>query len=292
MMSVPKDNHQKVKTLFKMLDVLESFSTIDRELSAIEIAQRTGLPRTTVHRIVDSLRAVGLVEQEASRERYRLGLKLFQLGSTALDNMPLYREAGPFVSTLAKLSGERVNLCVFDGTQMLFIERLGERGRPHNTVTTLEATACHSTAVGKVTLAFQTETVIERIIHQGLQSFTRATITEPDRLRKELAAIRARGYAIDNCEHEAELRCVAAPIRNGAGRVFAGISVTGHCRRITDARIPLLADLVTSHARLISVQLGCRLDGLQAPTDQTRKSSLRSAKSSPRTVRTATKNNG
>jgi DNA-binding IclR family transcriptional regulator len=265
-MAGPEDNRQNVKTLFKMLDVLECFSSTDRELSVIEIAQRTGLPRTTVHRIVDSLRTVGLVEQEASRERYRLGLKLFQLGNTALANMPLYREAGPFVSTLAKLTGETINLCVFDGTQMLFVERLGERGRPHNTVTTLEATACHSTAVGKVTLAFQTEAVIERVILLGLQPFTRATITEPEQFRQELAAIRARGYATDDCEHEPELRCVAAPIRNSMGRVFAGISVTGHARRITDARIPILADLVTSHARLISVQLGYLLDGSQPLT--------------------------
>ena len=259
-MAGPDDKRQNVKTLFKMLDVLDSFSATDRELSVIQIAQRAGLPRTTVHRIVDSLRAVGFVEQDGSRERYRLGLKLFQLGSTAFANMPLFREAGPFVSTLAKLSGETVNLCVFDGTQMLFVERMGERGRPHNTVTTLEATACHSTAVGKATLAFQPEPVIERVICLGLQPFTPATITEPARLRQELAAIRTRGYAIDNCEHEPELRCVAAPIRNSMGRVFAGISVTGHVRRVTEPRVPLLAELVVTHARLISVQLGCRLD--------------------------------
>jgi DNA-binding IclR family transcriptional regulator len=253
-------SRQNVKALFKMLDVLDSFSIVDRELSVIEIAERTSFPRSTVHRLVDSLRLVGLLEQEASRERYRLGLKLFQLGNTALANMPLYREAGPFISTLAKLSGETVQLCVFDGTQMVFVDRMGERARPHNTVTTLEATSCHSTAIGKVTLAYQSEATIERIIQRGLQSYTPATITDPARLREELTAIRARGYAIDNCEHESELRCVAGPIRNSMGRVFAAVSVTGHMKRITDARIPLLADQVVTHARLISVQLGCWIE--------------------------------
>lgn len=252
------DRRQSVKSLFKMLEVLECFSTEERELSVMEIARRTGLPRTTVHRIVDSLRAVGFLEQEASRERYRLGLKLFELGNVALANMPLYREAGPFVDTLAKLSGETVHLCVFDGAQMLFVERGVDRAAPNNVVTTMEASPCHSTGVGKATLAFQPEPVIERVIAAGLKASTANTITDPERLRRELVAIRERGYAVDDREHEPEVRCVAAPIRNAGGRVFAAISASGPARRVTPARESQLAELVISHARLISVQLGYR----------------------------------
>ncbi|HWX48356.1 MAG TPA: IclR family transcriptional regulator [Roseomonas sp.] len=239
-----------------MLEVLECFSAVDRELSVVEIARRTGMPRTTVHRIVDSLRSVGLVEQEASRERYRLGIKLFQLGNTALMNLPLYREAPPFVDTLAKLSGEVVHLCVFDGSEMVFVERSERSARPNNAIVTMEASPAHSTGVGKATLAFQDEIVIERILRQGLKRFTARTLVDPDRLRAELAQIRARGYAVDDCEHEPDLRCVAAPIRNSAGKVFAGISVSGPCRRIPLERVEELAKLVIAHADIISVRLG------------------------------------
>src|SRR5919199_3950452 len=250
-------NRQSVKSLFKMLDVLECFSSTDRELSVVEMAARTGLPRTTVHRIVDSLRAVGFLEQEASRDRYRLGLKLFELGSTALTNLPLYREAPPFVDTLSKLSGEDVHLCIFDGAQMVFVNRSDQvGGRPHNTVITMEATPCHSTGVGKAALAFQPEAVIERVIRAGLPRFTGNTIVDPDRLKEELAAIRARGYSIDDCEHEPDLRCVGAPIRNAAGRVFAAISASAPTRRVPHSRVPELAQLVTSHAELLSLRLG------------------------------------
>ena len=250
-------NRQSVKSLFKMLDVLECFSSTDRELSVVEMAARTGLPRTTVHRIVDSLRAVGFLDQEASRDRYRLGLKLFELGSTALTNLPLYREAPPFVDTLSKLSGEDVHLCIFDGAQMVFVNRSDQvGGRPHNTVITMEATPCHSTGVGKAALAFQPEAVIERVIRAGLPRFTGNTIVDPDRLKEELAAIRARGYSIDDCEHEPDLRCVGAPIRNAAGRVFAAISASGPTRRVPHSRVPELAQLVTSHAELLSLRLG------------------------------------
>jgi DNA-binding IclR family transcriptional regulator len=257
---------QSVKSLLKMLDVLECFSALDRELSVAEIARRTRMPRTTVHRIVDSLRQVGFVEQEASRGRYRLGIKLFQLGNTALMNLPLYREAPPFVDTLSKLSGEEVHLCVFDGTQMVFVERASpDSGRPHNTVTTMEATPCHSTGVGKAALAFQDEAAIERVVRQGLQRYTANTITSPEQLRQELRAVRERGYAIDKGEHEPNPRCVAAPVRNSAGKVFASISVTGPAQRMPDARLAKLAPLVMSHAEMISVRLGMPHSGRDGP---------------------------
>lgn len=248
---------QSVKSLFKMLEVLEAFTSNDRELSVAEIARRTGMPRTTVHRIVDSLRSVGFIDQEASRDRYRLGLKLFELGSNALKNLTLYREAPPFVDTLAKLSGEDVHLCIFDGTQMVFVNRRDQTAaRAHNTIITMEASPCHSTSVGKAALAFQPEAVIDRIIAAGLPRFTPATIVEGDELRAELARIRERGYAIDDCEHEPDLRCVGAPIRNAAGRVFAAISASGSARHVAVERIPELAQMVRTHAELISLRLG------------------------------------
>jgi IclR family KDG regulon transcriptional repressor len=251
------NGRQSVKSLFKMLEVLEAFSATEPELSVVEIARRTGLPRTTVHRIVDSLRTVGFLEQDASRDRYRLGLKLFELGGSALMNLPLYREAPPFVDTLAKLSGEDVHLCIFDGAQMVFVNRRSQvAARPHNTVITMEASPCHSTGVGKAALAFQSEVVIDRVIRAGLPRFTPNTIVEPKKLKVELAAIRSRGYSIDECEHEPELRCVGAPIRNRAGRVFAAISASGPARRVTLERVPELAKIVMTHAELLSIRLG------------------------------------
>jgi IclR family transcriptional regulator, KDG regulon repressor len=249
-------SRQSVKSLFKMLEVLEAFSSSDPELSVVEIARRTNLPRTTVHRIVDSLRSVGFLEQDASRDRYRLGLKLFELGGNALMNLPLYREAPPFVDTLAKLSGEDVHLCIFDGAQMVFVNRRNQVARPHNTVITMEASPCHSTGVGKAALAFQSEAVIERVIRAGLDRFTPNTIVEPKRLKSELSEIRARGYSVDECEHEPELRCVGAPIRNGTGRVFAAISVSGPTRRVTLERVLDLAKITMTHAELLSIRLG------------------------------------
>jgi DNA-binding IclR family transcriptional regulator len=143
---------------------------------------------------------------------------------------------------------------------MVFVEHAQERDHPNNTIMKMEATPCHSTGVGKAALAFQPQPIIDRIIGLGLRSFTQNTITEPARLLQELAKIRENGYAIDDNEHELDRRCVAAPIRNASGKVFAAISVTGKARRFDSEHIPELAGLVISHARLISVQLGFHPD--------------------------------
>jgi DNA-binding IclR family transcriptional regulator len=140
---------------------------------------------------------------------------------------------------------------------MVFVNRRSQiAARPHNTIVTMEASPCHSTSVGKAALAFQREAVIDRVIRAGLPRFTPNTIVEPKKLKAELAAIRSRGYSIDECEHEPELRCVGAPIRNSAGRVFAAISASGPARRVTVERVPELAKIVMTHAELLSIRLG------------------------------------
>jgi DNA-binding IclR family transcriptional regulator len=160
---------------------------------------------------------------------------------------------------LSQAAGESVHLCVFDGWRMIFVDRQsGGRSGPNNSTIIMEASPCHSTGVGKAALAFQPEAVIERIIRLGLPAFTRNTITDPVRLREELALIRARGYSIDAGEMELNIRCVAAPIRNSTGRVMAAISVSGAERRMPDERIHELAPRVIEHAALISARLGFR----------------------------------
>lgn len=245
-----------LKSLTKVTDILDCFSITARELSVSEIARRTGMPKSTAHRIIDSMRACGLLEQDATRERYRLGMQLFEYGSTVLSSMDLHRVAGPFVDALSKRAGEGGHLCVFNGAHMLLVKRTLRVGSGHNTLTVMEESACYTTGVGKATLAFQSDAVVRRIVEAGLVPFTTHTITDVQTLQGELAVIQERGYAIDDCEHDIDVRCVAAPIRNSNGRVFAAISVSGPARRMTLERIQTIAPLVVDHAASISAQLG------------------------------------
>lgn len=248
---------KNVKSAGKLLAVLECFSSVDKRLSVSEIARRTDLPRSTAHRLILALKEIGFLEQDRSRDEYRLGIKLFELGSIVLGNMDLHREAPPFVEALTATSRESAHLCVFDGLRMVFVERsTGGRSGAHNATITMESSPCHCTGVGKAALAFQPPPVIERVIGLGLNAFTRNTITDPERLRAELETIRTQGFAFDRGEIEIARACVAAPIRDRSGKVFAAMSCTGPTARMTEERLAELAPVVVGYADALSRRLG------------------------------------
>ncbi len=250
-----------VKSFQKFMTILECFSTVDRSLSVTELAVRSGLPQSTTHRLVASLRQIGLLDQDGNRSEYRLGLKLFEFGNTVLFNMDIHTEARAHVELLGHEAGENVHLCVFDGWRMSFVDRAaGGRSGTQNSTIVMEFSPCHCTGVGKAALAYQPEPTINRIIRLGLPAYTHNTITDSQDLRAEFAAIRARGYSLDLGEVEANVHCVAAPIRNTSGKVIAAISVSGPAKRLPDDRLHGLAPLVIKHAELISARLGYDAD--------------------------------
>jgi hypothetical protein len=137
---------KSIKTLGKLIGVLDCFSTTDRSLTVSEIAQRSGLPRSTAHRAILALKEVGFLEQDRARDEYRLGLRLSQLGATVLNSMDLQRVARPFVEALSSMTNEGVHLCVFDGERMVFVERSAREssGSPNDTIT-MEISPCFCT---------------------------------------------------------------------------------------------------------------------------------------------------
>ena len=245
----------------KMLRILDCFALKSGQLSVGEIASLTGMARSTTHRWVAILRDAGLIEQDRNRDAYRLGLRLIHLGNIALNGMDISREARHVVEALTRAGGEKGHLYVFDGNQMIFVTHSsGGRAGRFNSTTVMESSPCYCSGVGKAVLAFQPEEVIERVIAQGLHSYTPTTLIDPDALRADLAAIRKRGYSINNGEMDISERCIGAPVRNPAGRVIAGLSLSSTPRRLTDDRIPELAALVMKHAEALSIQLGYRRD--------------------------------
>ncbi|APF36505.1 IclR family transcriptional regulator [Chelatococcus daeguensis] len=253
-----------VNSLGKMASILQCFTKHDRTLTLGMIQARTGYPKATAHRLLATMKEIGFIEQDRDRERYRLGLKLFELGSLYLANLDLHREAQPHVDRLAKLSGEVVHLCIFDGLHAVFVDRKEMDSGPSSLVMTIEGAPVYCTGVGKAILAFQDEATLERVIAAGLKAFTENTIVDPQRLREEMAATRKRGHSIDWSEHQRNLNCVAAPIRNASGSVFASISVSGPAERISPARIPVLGELVIETADTISRALGWTAPAKQA----------------------------
>jgi DNA-binding IclR family transcriptional regulator len=247
-----RQSEDALKSLLKVVSILAAFSTSRRSMSLAEISAATGFPRSTTHRLAASMRDVGLLDQDGHRDRYRLGIKLFELGNTVLANMDLHREARPFVDALSRVSGHLVHLAVFDGRQAIVIHRVSDSATP---LTLIEAAPVHCTSVGKAILAFQPTAKIEAIIAGGLKRFTDATITDGRKLKSELKLIRARGYAVDEGEHQPGIRCVGAPIHDRAGRVIAGLSASGPARRLKKDQLAELAKVVVHHAKLVATKL-------------------------------------
>jgi DNA-binding IclR family transcriptional regulator len=247
-----KSPDDALKSLTKVVTVLDAFSTARRSMSLAEIVAATGFPRSTAHRLAASMREAGLLDQDGQRDRYRLGIKLFQLGNTALANMDLHREARPVIDALSRVSGHRANLSVFDGRQAIVTHSVSAGGTP---LTLIEAAPVHCTGTGKAILAFQPAETIDSVIAAGLRRFTEATITSGRALKRELRVIRARGYSVDEGEHQPGIRCVGAPIRDRSGRAVAGLSVNGPARNLRKDQVGALAEIVIHHAKLIEGQL-------------------------------------
>lgn len=243
-----------LKSLGKIVRIVECFSTTDRTLSVAQVSERTSIPRSTAHRLLASLKDVGLLDQDRQRDHYRLGLKLFELGNIVLANMDLHREARPYLEQLGRLTGHAVHLAVFDGRQAIVVHRT----EPADTaipLTFVESAPVHCTGVGKAILSFQPASVIEKLSREGLRPYTDATITSASALRSELRKIRTRGYAIDEGEHQPGVRCIGAPVRDHYGRVFAAVSITGSTWKIPADQTEALAKVVMHTAAAISERL-------------------------------------
>lgn len=246
-----------LKSLSKVVAVLGCFSTGARSLSVGEIAERLDYPPSTTHRLLSSMREVGLLEQDRQRGNYRLGLRLFEFGNLALANLDLHREARDEVEALSRVTALAVHLALFDGFRAVVIRATSARPDDRTMPSTmLESAPPHCTGVGKAALAFQKDPVVERVIEAGLERFTENTLVDPAALRAELAAVRRRGFAVDDGEHRPGVRCVAAPIRDETGRVFAAVSTSGPAWSVTPERTPELAQIVVYHADRISRRLG------------------------------------
>lgn len=241
----------------RALSILNLLAEHPRGLGVSSIAEALALHVSTAYRLLSTLMAHGLVRQQPETNKYRLGLRLVDLGTTVLGGLDIREEAAPFLHELQRKSGEVVHLGVLDGGRVVYIDKvepLHDKSRIYSRIG--RQSPAHCTGLGKVLLAFAPEEVVERTIAKwGLQRFTPATICEPAELKRHLREVRAAGYAVDNEEHEKGVCCVAAPVMDHAGEAVAAVSVTGFAAWIGPERMRQLAPLVVETAGAISDRL-------------------------------------
>lgn len=259
--SRPKNLVQTIERVATIFDIL---GQCPNGLALGEIAHQAGLPKGTAHRLLTSMAYFDYIRQDPGTKNYHLGFKLVDLGNLLLSQIDLRTEARPFLIELSNAVQETVHLVALDGNSALYIDKveLHPKASGLRMISRLGSRiALHCSSVGKVLLAYMDPNDARAIIEDtDMQKHTANTISDSSELIRHLTLIRKRGYAIDDEENEAGIRCVAAPVYDGDGEVKAAMSISGPATRITLERIDndLKARVCETSAR-ISEKLGYKV---------------------------------
>ena len=255
-MAKTKPNYP-IKVLDKSLFVLETLHKQGSAMSMTEISEKLRIYPSTIHRILDTLRHWGYVEQDPNTQKYRIGLKILELGMTKFHQMDIVKESFPYLKKLAKQCNETVHLGILEDGKVLYLAK-EESSQNIRMVSQVGRRApVHCTALGKVLLAYLPKKERERILKKmGLPHFTEKTITDKKELEKEIYHVREKGFAIDRGEYEKDVCCIAAPIRNYQGKVMAAISISGPSFRININQQNNLKEILINISEKVSAKLG------------------------------------
>jgi DNA-binding IclR family transcriptional regulator len=219
----------------KLFTILETLSKVgDGQLALDEIARDTALPKSTTHRLLNSLVGIGYVRQTSENGRYILGDRFFDLANSSLPNQRLISIARPFMNSLLKTFDESVNLGVYDEGMVTHIFAV-ESARAYRVAATVGNRGhLHCTSMGKALGAFQSPGELDRaFLKWGLPRRTRNTLTSVAEVLADFENIRATGVAHDNQEDVEGVECFGAPIFNAEGRAVASMSISGPSVRVT-----------------------------------------------------------
>ncbi|HVZ84710.1 MAG TPA: IclR family transcriptional regulator [Terracidiphilus sp.] len=246
----------RLEGLDRVVAILDLLGTGNNSMSLAEICQQMDLRKSTAHRALMALERTGMIER-APGNRYRLGLKLYDMGSRAVEQIDLRSWIHPHLRKLALRVGETVHLGVLHRDRVVYIDKI----EPINRRVCLSSRTgtsnpVYSTSLGKAILAFLPEDEVARTL-QGVvfACFTSKTLSSRKELLDALERVRRRGYSIDDEEMEIGTRCVGAPILNESGRAIAAVSVSGASIRLAAHCVPSIAEHVMRCAQEISTAL-------------------------------------
>jgi IclR family acetate operon transcriptional repressor len=232
--------------------VLDALADGSRELGTNEIARRTGINASTVSRLLATLAAARLVEYVPESGRYRLGLRLLQLGQAVLGRLDLREVARAHLVRLVEETGETVTLSAPGEHEAVTVDFVPSSSSVRSVARLGRPSVAHATATGKVLLAFgSAEPPPGR-----LKRYTARTITDRKRLAAELARVRERGFATAIGEREDDLNAIAAPLFGGRGELAGILGVQGPAPRFARAAMDGAVPPLLARARAISDALG------------------------------------
>ena len=260
----PAGDSSYSQSLERGLSILSSFRSEVPLLGVSELARTVGMSRSTTHRYVATLAALGYLQQDTATKKYRLGPRVLDLGFSAINSMELRSIAAPHLQQLSDDTGHTVNMAVLDGTDIVYIERCrsaqqGQREIDLNLHVGSRLPA-YCTSMGKVLLADLDERVLTDVL--GRTKFTQRgpnTIVVRRELLAELERVRAAGLAVNNEELAYGLRSIAVPVRDRSGVVAAAINLAVHRSLVSmEDLVVRLSPALKRTADEVSARIGYR----------------------------------
>jgi IclR family KDG regulon transcriptional repressor len=245
-----------VRAVERAVRILACFDNENPAMGLSEIAQAVDLHKSTTYRIVMTLLHNGFLERANDGQRYRLGIRLANLGFRVIQRMDLRREAIPVMTKLRDQWDETCDLSIFDDDHVLYIEVMHSKHALRIAAGVGQHLPAHCTASGKMFLANLNSEELNSFLERPLRAHTENTVTSSDELRRQLQKIQQQGYSVDYEEYEAGICAVSAPIRDQTGAMVAALSMPCPTSRMTKTRVTKVSHALIEAANDISRRLG------------------------------------
>ncbi len=245
-----------VRVVDRVLDVLEAISRSKTPMGLNELAEATALSKTTVFRLLATLKGRGYVEKNRNGT-YSIGPKLFETVSYHINNLELQTESKPYLATLGAELNLTTHLGILDGMEVAYLEKMDTFPNPRlYTQVGYRSPACCS-SMGKCLLSCLAGDELEELLHNySFKQYTPNTVKNAQELKAVLKKVRLQGWAMDNEEYQTGHRCIGAPIFDYRGDAVAAIGASGPVTQLTDEKLEKVIRSVQDVANDISRRMG------------------------------------
>ena len=246
-------------TVAKALTLLEHFTEDEPELGLSELARRSGMDKSAVHRMLGSMAETGLVEQQTDSRLYRLGAGVLRLARVRETAFPIGSIVQPVLEALSERTKETAHASLISGRSLGNIGTCESKRGTRVSLIAGEVLPFHSTASGLAATAFGDAKILKRVLSHAREARTKFTITDAQQLEDKVATVRALGYSESDQSNEEDVHGIAAPVFDRTGKACGAVSVSTPSHRMTDEKRKLIISAVLRAGHMITVGLGGRI---------------------------------
>ncbi len=248
---------ESVAAVLKVFALLQALSE-NNETGISDLSVRLAMPKATVYRFLQTMMTLGYVRQEKDSERYGLTMRMFELGTKALQYPDLVELSKNHMQLMADTTGETVHLGTLIDSEIIYIHKVDSRHMLGMYSRVGRRAPLHCTAIGKVLMAWEDPERRERVLKGAdFKRYREKTIVDSQAFTDELLRVKAQGYGEDREEFDDHIRCLGVPIFDRLNRPIAGLSISFPTFRYDESKEAETVAMLQGASRDISAQLGC-----------------------------------